>query len=251
MTERRLIKMKPLYILMLVCLILTTCDGVTVTSTPDNNATVMAGVMRTLTAQPAAPTQAATPTQGNNSTSIVQSLTAIAKTQIAQTPQINIETAVARTLTAMATASLRPSPTLALATPTTAQTLKSTPTLTIPPAATSSTPKIIFTSVPAINTSGLLYGKIEGVNPDKVVVAVYIRVGAGWWTKPYWDAPLTYISSNGTWSCEINTGVNDGLATAIRAYLIPAGYNPPSMSGGSTLPSDLERNAVAKAEATR
>jgi hypothetical protein len=38
----------------------------------------------------------------------------------------------------------------------------------------------------------------------------------------------------------------DQNATEIAAYLVPNGYSPPLMSGGATLPADLEQNAVTR-----
>jgi hypothetical protein len=96
-----------------------------------------------------------------------------------------------------------------------------------------------------------LYGKVEGVNPTMYGVAVYIRVGGGWWTKPTFAASVTPIASDGTWNCPYATGGDDTSATVIRAYLIPIGYPPPAMAGASTLPSALEKNAAAMVEATR
>ena len=109
----------------------------------------------------------------------------------------------------------------------------------------------MFNFVPAKGSSADLSGKVEGVNPKMYGVAVYIRVGGGWWTKPTFAAPVIPIALDGTWNCPYATGGNDTSATAIRAYLIPIGYNPPAAKGDSSLPSDLEKNAVAVVEATR
>ncbi|GAH43308.1 unnamed protein product, partial [marine sediment metagenome] len=67
----------------------------------------------------------------------------------------------------------------------------------------------------------------------------------------YWDRPLTTIQNDGSWTYDITTGGVDQYATRIAAYLVPNGYNPPLMSGGSTLPSELDQNSVAKVETLR
>lgn len=71
-----------------------------------------------------------------------------------------------------------------------------------------------------------LEGNVTGVTPDDYRVAVYIRVGDLWWTKSYYDSPLTLINPDGAWSCDINTGGSDRYATAVAAYLLPAGVKP-------------------------
>lgn len=112
-------------------------------------------------------------------------------------------------------------------------------------------PAIEFTSVPSRGSFGNLFGRVLNVSPAEYNVAVFIYVGSGWWTKPYWEEPLTAIGSDGTWATDITTGGNDEQATRIAAFLVPAGYNPPLASGDSTLPAELEQWAVAKIEVTR
>jgi hypothetical protein len=215
-------------ILVLACLLLTACGSSPSTTpstvTPDNNATIVAGVMQTLTAQAVTPTQV-----------------------------INIQTAIAQTLTAMPTSTnSQPTQPPASDTPVVEQTPENTPTITSAPAPISSPihPQIKFTFVPPIGGSDDLQGTVGGVNPDKYVVAIYIRVAGGWWTKPTFADPTIPIE-NGSWDCQCWTGGNDTSATAIMAYLIPIGYNPPAMSGGPNLPSALAKNAVAMDEAVR
>jgi hypothetical protein len=72
-----------------------------------------------------------------------------------------------------------------------------------------------------------LEGNVTGVTPDEYRVAVYLRVGDLWWSKPYYDSPLTIINPDGTWSCDIATGGSDCYATAVAAYLLPVGVEPP------------------------
>jgi exo-beta-1,3-glucanase (GH17 family) len=118
-------------------------------------------------------------------------------------------------------------------------------------AETSKAPAIEFTSVPSYGTSGTLKGLIRHVNSSDYSVAVYIKVGGGWWTKPYWNQPLTAIKSDGSWSCAIVTGGNDQNATQIIAYLIPKGYEPPLLNGDSSLPAALNSNSVARVSVNR
>jgi len=97
---------------------------------------------------------------------------------------------------------------------------------------------IKITSVSAYGTSGYAKGKISGGKPaDYDGVAVYILVGSGWWTKPYWGAGITRINSDGTWSAYIDTGGDDKHATKVRAYLIPKGRSSEVFKayGGSTI----------------
>lgn len=106
-------------------------------------------------------------------------------------------------------------------------------------------PDISFTFVPLYGSTANLQGAIaDCLNPDSFKVAVYIYV-YGWWTKPYFNNPLTPIQADGSWTCDITTGGNDAQATKIAAFLLPDGYSPPLMSGGSPLPAELFTNAVA------
>ena len=111
-------------------------------------------------------------------------------------------------------------------------------------------PTIEFTYVPPLGSFENLRGKVTNVTPSDYKVAVYIYV-SGWWTKPTLTDPLTIIQSDGNWTCDITTGGSDQNATQIKAYLIPNSYTPLQMSGGQTLPSELDQNAVASIEAIR
>jgi hypothetical protein len=97
--------------------------------------------------------------------------------------------------------------------------------------------------VPAWGTTNDLRGTVACFAPADYRVAVYIYT-SGWWNKPTWDSRLTPIGADGTWSCDITTGTGDSLATRIAAFLVPAGYIPPRMDGGATLPAELTQNAV-------
>lgn len=114
-------------------------------------------------------------------------------------------------------------------------------------------PAIEFTYVPPYASFEKLQGQVHCVKPAEYKVAVYIYVPdfCCWWTKPYWAEPLTTIRNDGSWTCDITTGGMDHLATKIIAFLVPNGYDPPLMSGGQTLPSELYENAVTYVETER
>lgn len=111
-------------------------------------------------------------------------------------------------------------------------------------------PRLELTYVPPYGSFANLRGKASGVDPAAHKVAVYIYVN-GWWTKPYWEAPLTPLRPDGSFECDITTGGHDEFATRIVAYLVPNGYMPPLLAGEAELPAELETHALAKAEATR
>lgn len=112
-------------------------------------------------------------------------------------------------------------------------------------------PSIAYTFVPCYNTYKNLVGQVLHINPFEYRVVVYIRVGSGWWTKPYWTKPLTSIGYDGTFVTDITTGGYDQQANTITAFLVPEGYTPPLMSGQSALPATLDENAVAKVSIVR
>lgn len=107
-------------------------------------------------------------------------------------------------------------------------------------------PNIKITSVSRYGTSGYASGTVGGVSTSTYRVAVFIYVPyLGWWNKPTWAQPLTTISSNGKWKCDIDTGGRDIYATKVAAFLVPKNYKPPELHGASSLPSELYKNAVA------
>jgi hypothetical protein len=110
---------------------------------------------------------------------------------------------------------------------------------------------IIFTAVPAYGSHDDLQGMVSGLEPAQYKVAVFIRVRGGWWTKPYWNTPLTSISEDGSFTTDITSGGVDPESTEIFAYVVRAGYAPPLMAGQSTLPASLESDAVAVVRVTR
>lgn len=111
-------------------------------------------------------------------------------------------------------------------------------------------PAIEFTHVPPLGSFEDLEGQVLHVNPFDYRVALYIYV-SGWWTKPTFANPLTTIQIDGSWITDITTGGIDEKATRIAAFLVPVGYSPPLLSGGGTLPNELDVNAVAQITVTR
>ncbi len=102
-----------------------------------------------------------------------------------------------------------------------------------------------------VSGGGRIYGKVQHVLPFTHYIALYIKVGGGWWTKPFWNSPKTYINLDGSWFNYVETGGIDDTATEVVAYLLPNGFDVPLMYGGGTLPPELEQSAVAKAVVTR
>jgi len=110
------------------------------------------------------------------------------------------------------------------------------------------TPAIQFTSVPPMGSSNHLQGQVWHAMPADHRIVVYIQVDGNWWIKPYNDErKLTPIRCNGTFSVNISTGGNDGNATRIVAYLIPATYEPPVLLNMAV----LEANSVAWLQVSR
>ena len=93
-----------------------------------------------------------------------------------------------------------------------------------------------FVDIPEYGTTANLRGHAGSYNPDDYMVAVYIRVEGGWWTKPTFASPLTSIDSDGSWTCDITTGGNDIYASEIAAFLLPIGIDAPKSSGSTQLP---------------
>jgi hypothetical protein len=202
---------------------------------------MQAAVAQTLTAQ------APMPTQVNIQLAVMQTLAAQAPTATA----VNIQAVVDQVLAAMPTCPPPVAMPAPPSTPVAGQAPEKTPTPATANIAPNSKPQIMFTSVPPKGSSDPVIGKVLGVRPEDYVVALYIRVGGGWWTKPTFAQPTCPISADGTWVCQYVSGGDDANATDIAAYLIPRAYTPPAMNGGPSLPSALEKTAVANAEATR
>ena len=115
------------------------------------------------------------------------------------------------------------------------------------------TPSITFTSVPALGSAAPLTGQVAHVIPASYFVAVYIFVpsGGGWWVKPTFASPATFLHCDGTFSADIDTGGQDGTATVITTFLLPNTYSPPLLSGSAALPSALYAAAVATVSVSR
>ncbi len=132
-------------------------------------------------------------------------------------------------------------------------TSSTTPSTTVPPTTMAPTgePAIAFTAVPLVGADSPLEGRVSGVVSNSVAVAVYIKVGNGWWTKPYWAEPLTAVAVDGTFACDVVTGGNDGDATEFAVFLVPAGADVPLAGGEPDVPGDILRVAIAESRTTR
>ncbi len=112
-------------------------------------------------------------------------------------------------------------------------------------------PEITFTHVPAMGSDENLAGCVCNVHVKEYALAVFLKVGVSWWTKPYWDFPKTGIHEDGSWECDVTTGGLDRSATEYVVYLIPASYDPPLAVGNYALPAALDSMAIAKAQVKR
>ena len=83
--------------------------------------------------------------------------------------------------------------------------------------AAAAAPSIEFTSVPPYGSSANLSGRVLAAAPaaHRVVVFIYVP-GAGWWSKPYCDRPLTIFQSDGRWTTDITTGGSDAVEVALK-----------------------------------
>jgi exo-beta-1,3-glucanase (GH17 family) len=115
----------------------------------------------------------------------------------------------------------------------------------------SGTPAIEYSAVPPIGSSADLRGQVCHVSPGDYGIAVYIKVLGGWWTKPFWNNPVTPINCDGSWVCDITTGGSDSEATDIAAFLIPLTYTPPTAAWEGVLPAELYTTSVAYIEVKR
>jgi hypothetical protein len=113
------------------------------------------------------------------------------------------------------------------------------------------TPAIELTAVPPIGSYDNLRDQVWHIAPGDYGVAVYIKVHGGWWTKPYWNNPVTAIACDGSWVCDITTGGDEPLATDIAAFLIPLTYTPPAAAWAGALPAELYTNSLTYVEVKR
>jgi len=105
-------------------------------------------------------------------------------------------------------------------------------------------PRIELTAVPPLGSTQDLAGLVANAVPANHRVAVYIYVG-GWWNKPSHGAPQSVIQADGTWTSDITTGGADVAATRVAAFLIPATWSPPFLSGPAVLPPALAASSRA------
>ncbi|MBK8477873.1 MAG: glycoside hydrolase family 16 protein [Opitutaceae bacterium] len=112
---------------------------------------------------------------------------------------------------------------------------------------------IVLTHVPAIRQSvdKTLAGRIYGIDPATVRIALYIQVGEAWWTKPSFSKPLTAIAADGSWSATIAPVASDTSATQIVALVVPAGFVPPDVAGEPWLPDTVTQAALASVAVVR
>jgi len=140
-------------------------------------------------------------------------------------------------------------------TSTTSTTTTSTTTATTTSSTTTTIPAVPDIAITFLSPYGDLYGIVSGttrgVDPASFAIAVYIKVRGGWWTKPYFDTPLTVIRADSTWTCDITTGGVDEEATDVTAFLVPSSYSPPEMRGGGVLPDELFVTALDWTSASR
>lgn len=103
-----------------------------------------------------------------------------------------------------------------------------------------------ITHCPRIGETSTLTGRCYGVDPDACRICVYICVRGGWWLKPFWEHPLTPITEDGRWECDIVTGGVDEQATAVAVLLLPSGYTPPLVGNVPELPAEAWDRAVER-----
>ena len=101
------------------------------------------------------------------------------------------------------------------------------------------------------NGDGNLYGSTSAVGTVNHRVAVFIMVNGLWYTKPSFADPTVTIASDGTWFADVTTGPGDDLAERYAAFVVPAAYEPPIVSGMVDLPGGLKREAAVWTERVR
>jgi len=107
------------------------------------------------------------------------------------------------------------------------------------------TPGIQLTTVPPYgDDAGIVRGMVMHEAPINHVLTAYIKVGGGWWVKPYADYPTAAINCDGSFAIDTVTGGIDYQASEIRLYLVPAGYKVPVGLGVPEPPPELAANAI-------
>ena len=121
----------------------------------------------------------------------------------------------------------------------------------------STRPELVIESLPAFGSANsksqeddFLTGRVNSVDSDSFRIACYIRVGSGWWNKPFWATPLTSIE-DGRFAVDCVTGGRDIWADEYVIYLLDAGVHPPILRGSPSLPDVLQEIAVSDARASR
>ena len=107
-------------------------------------------------------------------------------------------------------------------------------------------PAITIKSWPPKGGFEEMTGSVENVDPSKYMVACYLEVGGGWWTKPTWDRSLSPIDSWGDWSCAVTTGGIDEQATTLKVFLLPKGVSAPQASGGGEPSLDYPSATISR-----
>jgi hypothetical protein len=116
----------------------------------------------------------------------------------------------------------------------------------LPEAESTSSARVQITSLPDYATSGLLRGRVRGIdNPGDYRIAPYIQIeGGGWWTKPTFASPTVAIAADGSFAANVVSGGLDSRATIYCAALIPAGTSPPRADGDGRIPESLNPLAI-------
>lgn len=104
---------------------------------------------------------------------------------------------------------------------------------------------LIIDYLPPIGSFSFVEGHSDPQISCDYVIATYIKVRNGWWTKPTFAQPAVPILCNGKWRVDYTTGGSDRQASEICIFLIPATYDPPRSSGRSSIPSDIYQHALS------
>jgi len=107
-------------------------------------------------------------------------------------------------------------------------------------------PIILFTEVPDFgNRLKNLKGLVLNVNPELHHIGVYIHIkDLGWRSKPYPAAPMTPITSDGRWECDITTSAFDQNADIIVAVLYVSDRMPPTLINAPVLPDTVYEQGI-------
>lgn len=112
-------------------------------------------------------------------------------------------------------------------------------------------PALELVGVPGRGTDEDLRGRASGVGTLTHRVAVLLRVGGLWYTKPSFVEPTVPIASDGAFTVDVTTGPGDEGADAYAAFLFPAGFAPPAVDGEPAIPALYVARALARAEVQR